>query len=91
MKSVIKIGILFFTLNASVSALTIEDHASFGGVTMDQVKALVSIVKQSGYSCSSISGAFPFLLSHGFTLKCNNFRYTYEIEDAGGQWKVTVK
>ncbi len=52
---------------------------------------MAAMVRLYDYRCDSISSAQPWVLSHGFTLVCNRFRYEYEIQDKGGHWIVTVK
>ncbi len=56
----------------------------------NQAQAAASLVKAFGYRCDSISAFQPFIMSRGFTLRCNNFSYKYLIEDKGGRWTVTV-
>lgn len=55
-----------------------------------QVEALVEITRAYGYRCDTVSAALPWAWSYGFTLRCNGFRYEYEIEDRGGRWTVTI-
>ncbi|MFL4371346.1 hypothetical protein [Acinetobacter baumannii] len=70
----------------------IEKDAIIGDrVTDDVIRALVQLVQINGYKCDTVSGAIPFTMSTGYTLYCNNHRYTYEIEDKGGNIIVTVK
>jgi hypothetical protein len=52
---------------------------------------LITLVHYNGYRCDSISAARPGIFHHGYELVCNNFTYTYWIEDKGGQWAVTVE
>jgi hypothetical protein len=68
----------------------VEDRAIID-VAPRAAQILAEVVRQSGYTCSSISAAHPFLLSDGHTLKCNSYRYVYEIEDKGGRLVVKVK
>lgn len=73
---------------------TIEPDAHiFGSVKgrMDIVDALVKFVKAHGNSCDSVSAASDNVMSKGFTLKCNKFRYEYQILDKGGKWYLEVK
>ena len=49
------------------------------------------LIRASGYKCDSISYAFQMLRSRGFVFACNGAAYTYNIEDKGGTWRVTVK
>ena len=55
------------------------------------LNAMASMIKANGYKCDSISAAIPFSFSTGYTVTCNNYAYTYEIADKGGNWVVTLK
>lgn len=73
---------------------TIESDAQiFGAVKgrMDIVDALVKFVKAHGNTCDSVSAASDNMFSRGFTLKCNGFRYEYQILDKGGKWYLQVE
>ena len=73
------------------STILIEDVARVSNtITKPQLQAFVRVTRASGYRCDSISGATPFLIGYGFSLHCNGWRYSYEIEDKGGNWIVTV-
>ena len=54
------------------------------------VNDLIALVKGYGYRCDILDEADRFLFSPGFELDCNGFRYSYKIEDKGGNWIVTV-
>lgn len=67
-------------------------------VISDQLKGktelfdeMAKLVRAFGYKCDSISAARQMVFSRGFMLSCNTFAYEYEIEDKGGNWRVTVK
>ena len=51
---------------------------------------LVRLVRLYGYRCDSITFISEMFMSPGFDLKCNRYRYKYEIEDRGGTWVVTI-
>lgn len=55
------------------------------------LEAMAIQVKANGYKCDSISSARTMLVSRGYVIVCNHFAYEYEIEDKGGQLRVTVK
>ena len=57
----------------------------------DVLDDMARLVKAHGYKCDSISAARPMVFSRGFVLVCNGFAYEYELEDKGGNWRVTVK
>lgn len=52
--------------------------------------ALSAVIHLNGYKCDTISGIAPMSISYGFYVHCNQYRYSYEVEDRGGQWKVTL-
>jgi tetratricopeptide (TPR) repeat protein len=60
-------------------------------VTSAQVEALRELVRLHGYRCDSVSAAAAWLLSPGYTLTCNRYRYRYSVEDKGGIWTVGVE
>jgi len=83
MRNKFSIAIILATISSS--ALAAFDH-----VTMEQVRAAQAIVKANGYSCNTVDEMHPFILGGGFTIYCNNWNYSYELEDKGGHWVVTV-
>jgi hypothetical protein len=58
---------------------------------LDLIDKLAKIVRSNDDRCDSISAARPMLMSVGFVLSCNQFQYTYDIQDKGGHWLVTVE
>lgn len=55
------------------------------------IEKLVQLVRDNGFSCTSVSSARPALMSRGYVLGCNKFSYTYDIQDKGGHWLVSVR
>lgn len=53
--------------------------------------ALVTIVEFGGNTCTSVSSIRRWYGKAGFTVKCNHYRYEYEVEDHGGKLQLTVK
>ena len=51
---------------------------------------LTQKIRLAGYKCDSIYHVVNMTFSLGFRVRCNNLRYTYEIEDRGGNWEVTL-
>lgn len=49
-----------------------------------------AMIRARGWRCDTISSLQWFAFSRGFYVRCNNFRYTYEIKDRGGNWVVTL-
>ncbi len=85
--------VLMMMMVVAASAYTIEKGAQIYGAVegrMDIVDTLVKFVKGYGYKCDSVSSASDNVFSKGYTLKCNNYNYTYKILDKGGKWSVTV-
>lgn len=60
------------------------------GITDTQIKSAVDLVKAYGFTCNSVTSMTAHIWTTGFSLSCNNFSYTYNIEDVGGNWVVTV-
>lgn len=52
---------------------------------------MAMLIRANGYSCSSISGAHPMSFTKGYTVSCNQFRYSYKILDKGGNWVVELR
>jgi hypothetical protein len=55
------------------------------------MNALATMVRLNDYRCDSISALRPYITVKGFKLVCNNFDYSYDIEDKGGHWVVKVE
>ena len=49
-----------------------------------------AMIRAMGWRCDSISALRPFIMSRGFTMVCNNFNYTYNFSDEGGNWIVEL-
>ena len=80
-----------FVAAAQAQAQSIEPGAEIHkNVPRSAAVALAQLVQLYGYSCNSISAVTPFAFSRGFYVYCNNWRYSYEVEDRGGNWIVTV-
>lgn len=59
-------------------------------VTQTQADALIQLIRASGYSCGSLSSALQSSYDGSFSVTCNNWKYRYDVEDIGGNWRVTV-
>ena len=79
-----------FALFETVDAAPIESRQAISNITDKQIDALVGLVRAYGYTCDSVSAAYPFVFGFGYNLTCNHGRYSYELEDKGGNWIVTV-
>lgn len=79
----------FILASFSVSA------TSYDGVVPKEreakAQAAAEIARIYGYRCDTISEFRPFFSGHGYILKCNRYKYTYEIEDKGRGFVVTAK
>lgn len=53
--------------------------------------AAVRAVHIHGWRCDSISSMAAHWFGDGFAMRCNNFAYTYDFEDRGGRWIVTLR
>lgn len=80
-------------INRLVNAMPIEKGAVIServGVKMAKYMG-VWIYASAGYKCDSISSAVPKNIKNtSFSVKCNNYRYAYNVKDHGGQWIVEV-
>ena len=78
------------TILSLLMAFSTSVVAEFERVTMEQVKAAQTMIQLNGYTCDTVDQMQPFILGGGFNVYCNNWRYSYELEDKGGRWIVTV-
>ena len=79
----------------AAARVPVEPRAIFtGGVENvrdgELLQELAATVITDGHSCESISSVRPMLKKQGFTLMCNRFIYTYQVEMKGGKGQVTV-
>lgn len=75
--------------SAPFEADAIIDHSS--GINFPSlVEPAVGMIRASGWRCDSISAMLPFLIHRGFSVTCNHNRYTYNFEDKGGNWVVSL-
>lgn len=81
-----------FTLTSAslANATPVENNADlYSPITREFAGILGDVVSSSGYRCDSVSGAVKS--RKVFRVNCNGYRYTYEIKDIGGQWRIFVK
>ncbi|MCD9472928.1 hypothetical protein [Photobacterium phosphoreum] len=83
--------VLFF------SGITYALPIDSGAIINDKLKnnpelynEVANLIRAYGYSCDSLSGLVPMIFSRGYTVSCNNFSYSYDIKDQGGNWVVTL-
>ena len=72
-------------------ATPLEPGAEIVGLTRQQAELLVTLVRTRGHRCDSISRASRPPFGPDLRLRCNDHRYSYDVEDHGGRWKITVK
>lgn len=92
-KSIIVIASLVFVAlypeNSSADVVKLENEkAIFKPLSNRQAQAAAKMVKHYGYSCDSISKFKPLILSDGFNLICNKWRYEYDLVNVGGKYIV---
>lgn len=70
----------------------VESGATLGdGVDPVLIDASVMLVRIHGWKCDTVSALLPFTASPGYTLRCNDRRYSYELRDRGGTWVAELK
>lgn len=85
------IAALIMFLSPTVNATPVESGADiYSPITKKFAGILGDVVSASSYRCDSVSGAVR-VNSKRFRVNCNGYRYTYEIKDIGGQWRIFVK
>lgn len=70
---------------------TAQKPSDTNGITEEQKNAAMDVIRFNGYTCDSIAGMNRFITSEGYSVYCNDHRYSYEIANKGGNWIVTVK
>ena len=50
---------------------------------------LQTIIRAHGYQCNTMDSIHVFMNQNGYHVFCDNFKYHYEVKDAGGYWVVT--
>ena len=71
-------------LSASLTHAWTEEQQEGAEVIKGYVRAF-------GYVCDTVDAVIPFVFSEGYTIRCNGYRYSYEAENKGGTFIVTVK
>lgn len=64
--------------------------ATRGNLTAKQVNAVKKMIQLYGYRCDSVNFAMRSNWSGVIDVTCNNGRYSYDLEDKGGRWVVTL-
>lgn len=55
------------------------------------IESAVGLIRSHGWKCDSISSVRPFRMSPGIAVICNQYNYTYELWDQGGNWLIALK
>ena len=48
-----------------------------------------TLIQAAGYRCDTVDKVNPFIVKRGYTVYCNGYSYSYELEDRGGRWVIT--
>jgi hypothetical protein len=59
-------------------------------VTPEQAALIPKLIQASGYACDTLSSAIRPSYSGNFSVYCNGYKYSYDIDDNGGNWVVKV-
>lgn len=62
-----------------------------GSVTQQQIRATYDLILAYGYRCDTMDHIVQHAWDGNFSVSCNNYKYTYKIEDKGGNWIVSLK
>jgi hypothetical protein len=57
----------------------------------DLVEGMQRTIRRHGWKCDTIDALHPMILERGLVMVCNNFKYTYDFKDIGGNIEVTVR
>ncbi|CAA0222867.1 MULTISPECIES: hypothetical protein [Acinetobacter calcoaceticus/baumannii complex] len=79
-------------INRIMNRIVIEKNAVINNRVQPKLaKMLGAYIFATGYKCDSISSVIPTdRANKGFTVKCNNYRYSYIVKDRGGNWTVLL-
>lgn len=91
MRKILVLIAVSMALPAMAADVPIEpDAVMSNNISTSLISPAVDMIRAYGWKCDSISALRPFLMSRGFTVVCNNFSYTYNLEDKGGNWVVSL-
>jgi len=51
----------------------------------------IQLIRERGWACASVSALLPFFSGGGISIRCNHFRYHYELRDRGGRWVIELR
>jgi len=55
-----------------------------------QRNVAASMITLQGYECKKVDAMCPYVLYQGWTVYCNDYRYSFELKKHGDQWSVTA-
>lgn len=77
--------------NAWAGNIYVENDARLSkDISEELAIEFAKLIQLNGYSCESVSGVTPDVMTGSVTVNCNQWNYSYDIEDKGGNWIVTV-
>lgn len=76
----------FLILNILVIVTT---NSFAADVSQEKKEAAKKVIQMYGYTCNYVNSMSSFIMSNGYNVYCDD--YSYEIENKGGRWSVTVK
>ena len=80
-----------FSASVLASDIYVEDDARLSeDVSNELAIEFAKLIQLNGYSCNSVSGVAPSAMSGNVRVVCNQWQYSYTVEDKGGNWIVTV-
>jgi hypothetical protein len=75
----------------SASGTSSPPQTTTSSANPEQIKSrLVALIRLNGYKCDTLTKWHPMLFSRGYEVYCDLY-YSYDVEDKGGHWIVTVK
>ena len=83
-------ALLFSVQSAEAEPYIERDAQLHETVNREAAIALAQLIQLYGWRWDSISAVTPFVFSRGFHVYCNGYSYSYDVEDKGGRWFVTV-
>jgi hypothetical protein len=86
-------ALIFLAVPASSTSVPVQTTTttSTADTDQEQVKSrLTALIRLTGYKCDTLTKWRPMLFSRGYEVSCDLY-YSYEVEDKGGRWVVTVK
>jgi len=80
-------------LNATIETEEIimeKNIVTQGNLQDNEIKAVQALINLHGYKCDSVNFAMRSPWDGDIEVTCNDYAYSYEVEDKGGNWVVTL-